>query len=694
MMALSAMEIVFRATIPTEENAPAGEIFIRPRGADAQRRDLAAYVVSHGVPGLMQGSGPLKRIVIPCDTTRPTLDDMLAAIFVQRLIEGSGLPAGAASFAKYAALAREGLQPGDTPLESSMEGIFLAVRNNAAADLSDPSAGADFLADWDRIAQIILRAADAGKDPFTTNLFGESSQFARERAFLKKDQDVYREDVRRGQQWFVQLPGGPPESAMLILDQPKSLLWKYWSRKDETAPTGGSYLLLVVNWGKGNWVISTDPVQRIEIKELATTLQAAESQKNAVSAKTDPWFDGAPFGYTLVAAPRGGSKLDSVEIQTIIRKWAKARPVVDLKKHVARRAGSIAGAAAVTIVVTVLASILTTHINQQKPLTANLPSPPPADTRPVDFQARGSVLPGKMVQDLKSEGIHVPGYAVIVGVGEQQGDFPALDNSCRSARQFYALLRDVYGFDPKNMRLLTDCPKDPGVAEDPDIAADAMPTKVELDKAINDIGAQTARYLDGSRTNFIFFYGGHGDPREVAGEPKIGYLVLSGYKPSDADDTGFDMGYLESFISHRVTSSHQIVLVDCCYSGFITQSRGALKTDISNIYSMWKQKARIVITAGTAKQQSWDEGNKPIFTGNLLQALTPDAAGNIPADANHDGIVTDDELFKYLHDTVSTEAHNMDYPGYHELTPQYLRALPDSDDDVGQFLFIPKNLPQ
>lgn len=691
------MEIVFRTTLPPEDALPDGEIFIRPKGADAQRRDLAAYVVVHGVPGLLQGTGPIKRIVIPCDTTRPTLDDMLAASFVQRIIDGAGIPSGASTFAKYTALAREGLQPGDMPLDCSMEGIYLAIRNNAGEDLTDAYTASKFLDDWDRVAQTILKAADAGKDPFVANLFGESSQFARERAFLKKDETVYREDVRRGEQWLVQLPDGPPTSAMLLLEQPKSLLWKYWSRRDASAPAGGSYLLLVVDWGKGNWVISTDPIQRLPIKQLADALQAEEVAKNPEAAK-DPWFDGAPFGHTLVAAPRSGTKLASRDILNVIKKWGKGRPAVDVRRNVAKRVATVTGGSLVTIVVTVFASILTTHLNKQQVSPRSL-SDEPASTQPdqessVNFQARGSVLSGQLIQDLRSQGIHVPGYAVIVGVGEPQGDFPALQNSCRTARQFYKLLRDVYGYDPKNMRLLTDRPKDPTDDEDPDIAADGPPTKVALEQAINDIGSVTARYPDGNRTNFVFFYGGHGDPREVAGQPKIGYLVLSGYKPSDADDTGFDMSYLISFISHRIVSSHQITLVDCCYSGFITSSRGAIITDISAIYAMWKEKARIVITAGTANQQSWDNGRKAIFTSNLIRALTPDATGFMPADANHDGIVTDDELYKYMHDVVSTEAHNLPIPGYHELTPQYLRALPDSDDDVGQFLFIPKTLGQ
>jgi hypothetical protein len=376
------MEIVFRSTMPAEAAAAGeGEIFIRPGGADAQRRDLAVLVVAHGIDGLVHGNGPFKRIVVPSDTTRPTLDDMMAAALVERVVEGRPLPAAAGAFAKYAALAREGLQPGDMPLESSMEGVFLAIRNSGSGDLSQPAAAARFVEDWQRMAQAILTAVDAGKDPFVTNLFGDSPHFSRERAFLKKDNHVYHEDVRRGRQWLVQLPAGPPTSAMLLLQEPRSLLWKYWSRHDTTAPAGGSYLLLAVNWGKGNWVISTDPVQRLGIKGLAEALQAAEARKDAQAAQNDPWFDGAPFGHTLVAAPRGGSRLADDEILSIIKKWSKARPVADRIRHV-KKIGAIAGGAGLTLVISVLASVLTQRLNH----TA---SPPPT-SQPAPARGAGS----------------------------------------------------------------------------------------------------------------------------------------------------------------------------------------------------------------------------------------------------------------------------------------------------------------
>jgi hypothetical protein len=387
------MEIVFRSTMPAgDAAAAAGEILIHPRTADLHRRDLAVIVASQGIDGLVHGAAPFGRIVVPSDTTRPTLDDMLAAAFAQRLAEGRPLPPAAAAYAKYAALAREGLQPGDVPLESSMEGIFLALRNGGVADLAQPAAAARFLEDWQRMAQTILDAAEAAKDPFVTNLFGDSPHFARERAFLKKDKHVYGEDVRRGRQWLVQLPGGPPTSAMLVLDQPRSLLWKYWSRHDADAPAGGSYLLLAVNWGKGNWVASTDPVQRQSIKTLAEALQAAEARKDPQPAAADPWFDGAPFGHTLVAAPRGGSRLDDDEIFSIIKKWAKARPVADPTRHV-KKVGAIVGGAGLTLIISVLASVLAQHFSRPSQTPAAPAAPPRATSAPapsgVDFHQRG-----------------------------------------------------------------------------------------------------------------------------------------------------------------------------------------------------------------------------------------------------------------------------------------------------------------
>ena len=84
----------------------------------------------------------------------------------------------------------------------------------AGPDLTDPEAARRFLEGWSRMAGRIWQAIEAGHDPFTTPLFAAGAEFARERTFLSHDQEVYRQDVQRGERWLVRLPDGPPEGAV------------------------------------------------------------------------------------------------------------------------------------------------------------------------------------------------------------------------------------------------------------------------------------------------------------------------------------------------------------------------------------------------------------------------------------------------------------------------------------------------
>ncbi len=324
------MQLVFRKFSPGSAPEPAaGEVLLRPHRPEHQhRRDLSCLVLEEGLDAFPHGSHPIQRIVVSDD---PTLDDLLAATFLEQCLAGRSSPGGCRAFARYAALVREGLKPGSVPLEVSLEGIYLAIRNEAGSSLADEGAAAPFVAAWSRMAARILQAAVGGVDPFTAPLFSaeadhaRGSDFARERAFLGRDHEVYRQDVLRGERWRVHLPEGPPEASGLLLRQPRSLLFKYWSRQDAQAPVGGTYLFLAVDWGKGQWVFSTDPVQRLSLRSLAQALQAAEQSRDAARAEKDPWFDGKPFGHTLVAAPRTGTILDDREVLRLVRRWAGVR---------------------------------------------------------------------------------------------------------------------------------------------------------------------------------------------------------------------------------------------------------------------------------------------------------------------------------------------------------------------------------
>jgi hypothetical protein len=345
------MQMVFRKFPPGEELPPAsGEIYIRA-GTDSVQdgQGMAARVCKDGLAWLPQGAGPLERLVVDAAVTHPTFDDMLAAAFVQELVEGRSLPAGCQAFAEYAAVVRRGLRPANLPPEDSLEGIFLAIRNAAGkdADLTNAATGERFRKDWWRLADCILKAAQQGANPLTSSPCAGRPEFMRERAFLLRDQEVYRQDVLRGQRWLVRLAGGPEQTSGLFLRQPTSLLFPYWSRSDNNAPAGGAYLFLAVCFGDGAWVFSTDPAQQLPIRSLAEALQAAETARAPEEAARDPWYDGKrpEHGYTLAAAPRQGTKLAEAEVLRIVKKWAKAKPPAR-----SRSGPRLAAAAAVLLV--------------------------------------------------------------------------------------------------------------------------------------------------------------------------------------------------------------------------------------------------------------------------------------------------------------------------------------------------------
>ena len=277
------MQFIFTKIAPTiSVNPSAGEIYLIPSVSNCMgRRDLSLYVLEQGVAGIMRGTGAPERFILPAE---PTFDDMLAMTFVFYELQNRALPSNAVALARYAALIREGLRPSTIPLELSIEGIYLAIRNNAGEDLTDENNAKKFIDDWFRMSDILMTALESGKDPFEIPIFDKGHEFARERAFLREDKNVYTKDVEKGEKWSVTLPGSSPNSSALILNQPKSLLWKYWSRQDSSVP-GGMYLFLGVTLKPFHWVFSTDPVQRISLQDLTNKLQKLELRKNPDKAR-------------------------------------------------------------------------------------------------------------------------------------------------------------------------------------------------------------------------------------------------------------------------------------------------------------------------------------------------------------------------------------------------------------------------
>jgi hypothetical protein len=288
------------------------------RGQD--RRDLSLHALEYGEKGFVQGTGPIQFIVLPL---QPTFDDVLAAHIVKRALEGDSIPEGLNAFAHYAKTIRQGLPAGRLPPDEAPEGIFWAIRSETTGELSDAPTAALFLANCARLVECILRAAEQGLDPHRDLMF-DVAEFSLERALLTDDKKVYRQDVARGKSWVVCIPDGPPEASALVLDRPRSMLFKHWSRSDERAPSGEGYTLLVCNEGDGKWVMTTPRNSRLSLKPLADAFQVAEADRDASTMATDPWYDGVAFDHTLVAAPRRGTRLTDAQVLQVVQNWAKS----------------------------------------------------------------------------------------------------------------------------------------------------------------------------------------------------------------------------------------------------------------------------------------------------------------------------------------------------------------------------------
>jgi hypothetical protein len=625
------MELAFRK-FPAGDVPPPdpGEMLIRAVAVDRRaRREMASLVLARGVEPLPRGPGLVERVVVDSD---PTLDDLLAAAFAMRLLSGQGLPEGSKAFARYAGLVREGLKPSNIPLETSLEGLYLAVRNSVEGDLLDPEVGSRFAEAWSRMAECILRAAEAGQDPFTTPLFTSECDFARERAFLVHDRDVYRRDVLRGEQWLVAIPGGPPRGSALLLRRPKSLLFKYWSRGDDDAPVGHTYLFLAVDWGEGQWVFSTDPVNRLPIKPLAEQLQAAEAAADPGRAQNDPWFDGRAFDHTLVAAPRGGTTLPPEHVLRIVKRWLRARPPSR------RKAGWKIAATACAAACLVLGTIL----------FPRTPGPPPPTDPPDRVLDRG-------VEIIESDRSTPVGprkgkdYALLVATDKYTRGWQRLRNPVDDARAIAKELEDTYGFEK------------PQVLENP---------------GQEEILGTLRRYIEAKNYHdddqlFIFF-AGHGAYDNTTDE---GYVVASDSILRQKEK----QSYLQhSQLAHRINEipcKHIFVVMDVCYGGTFAgaeRSRGDGPYEkVSKekfIARKMRYKARKYLTSGGKDYVSDGlPGQHSPFARSLLEMLR--------SKGGEEGILTMKQIVAHVD----------------ELDPEPRSGGFGADEANSDFLFIPRS---
>jgi uncharacterized caspase-like protein len=235
-------------------------------------------------------------------------------------------------------------------------------------------------------------------------------------------------------------------------------------------------------------------------------------------------------------------------------------------------------------------------------------------------------------------------YGVVIGIGEyQDSGIPALKYARDDAEEIYNILTNPeYGNFPKeNVKLLID----------------KEATLTNIKSAMGTFLRRNA----GEDDMVCIYFAGHGSPEldsSKADDNLEKFLVPYDAKKDDLFATGFSMDDFKKIFG-MIESKKVIFLIDSCYSGqaggrtFSKQEVAARNISISEKFlEELSGEGRIIISASLPDELSFesDDLKHGIFTYYLAEGLKG------KADLNKDGVVTVDELYKYVFSKVTEKA--------------------------------------
>ncbi len=236
-------------------------------------------------------------------------------------------------------------------------------------------------------------------------------------------------------------------------------------------------------------------------------------------------------------------------------------------------------------------------------------------------------------------------WAVVVGINSYPNIRP-LKYAVADARAFYDLLVTGNQVPAENVFLLLN--------EQATLPAlrSALGTKVKNSAGADDM--------------VIIYFAGHGaterDMMSPDGDGLEKYLLPYEADPNDLYASALPMREV-AHIFHRIRSERLVFLADACYSGASggrTVSVSGVRANLSDRFleRLAGGKGKVIITASSANEVSVekDELGHGVFTYYLLQGLGG------PADTDADGLVTVDEVYRYVSEKVPAATGQEQHP--------------------------------
>ncbi|MFE7799236.1 caspase family protein [Nocardia sp. NPDC057440] len=149
----------------------------------------------------------------------------------------------------------------------------------------------------------------------------------------------------------------------------------------------------------------------------------------------------------------------------------------------------------------------------------------------------------------------------------------------------------------------------------------------------------------------LLYFSGHGLKDEGG---KL-YLATTNTRPLSPLFTSLPADQLDYAMTNS-PSRRQVLILDCCYSGAFPSGAIAKSGDAVHAVERLGGRGRTVLTASDATQYAFEGGvirgtaQQSVFTRHLVAGLRDGSA-----DLDHDGDITIDELYSYVHDKVVEE---------------------------------------
>jgi hypothetical protein len=222
-------------------------------------------------------------------------------------------------------------------------------------------------------------------------------------------------------------------------------------------------------------------------------------------------------------------------------------------------------------------------------------------------------------------------FGVVIGINKYK-NFPSLKYAVNDAREFYRYLTEVNQVPKDHVWLILD-------------------EEATLDKFRSTLGTVLRRSA-GKDDTVIIFLAGHGateqDPSSPDGDGLEKYILPYNADPKDLYASALPMSEVAR-IFQRISSERLVFIGDTCYSGASggrTIFAGGTRANVSGAFldRLSQGKGRVIITASDANEVSAekDELKHGIFTFYLLEGLRG------KADLDKDGVITVDELYRYV----------------------------------------------